>query len=50
MQDDEETRQATMRYMDVGMLSRQLLETPADVPDTMRAILLEKQGVGAEAV
>jgi hypothetical protein len=50
VQDDEEMRQAAMRYMDVGMLSRQLLEAPADVPDTMRAILLEKQGVGAEAV
>ena len=49
-QEDEEMRQVAMRYMDVSMLSRQLLETPADVPDMMRAILLEKQGVRAEAV
>ena len=39
VQDDEEMRQAAMRYMDVGMLSRLLLETATDVPDMMRAIL-----------
>ena len=50
VRDDEETRQVAMRYMDVGMVSRQLLDTPSKVPDTMRAILLEKQAVGAEAM